>query len=52
MEAEKKQEVKCEICQDTGWVNHSEHRSKVKDYEDFKILVSVECSCRKEAKAG
>lgn len=43
---------KCEICNDSGWVPYSEFKNKRKEYEEFKIIVFTECSCKKEARSA
>ena len=46
------QDVKCKLCNDTGWIHKSDFKNKTADYEVFKITLFVECPCRKEEKAG
>lgn len=46
-------EIKCEICQDSGWVPHSVFQDKIREeYSCFKALLFLECSCRKDKKAS
>lgn len=50
--ASKPQEIKCELCNDTGWVYHSDCKSKKEGYDIFKLSLFVECSCKLKKKAG
>ena len=50
--ASKPQEIKCELCNDTGWVHHSDCKNKKEGYSIFRISLFTECSCRTKKKAG